>query len=34
MRYGSAWLIDAAWLGRLPPVLASRLQELLDNPEG
>jgi len=27
-------LLDASWLGRLPPELASRLQELLDNPEG
>ncbi len=26
-------LIDAAWCGRFPPELASRLQELLDNPE-
>jgi hypothetical protein len=27
-------LIDATWLSRLPPVLAARLQELLDHPEG
>jgi hypothetical protein len=27
-------LIDAAWRDRLPPELAARLQELLDNPEG
>lgn len=27
-------LIDASWLPRLPPVLAARLKELLDNPEG
>jgi hypothetical protein len=26
-------LVDAAWCGRFPPELASRLQELLDNPE-
>jgi len=27
-------LIDASWCGRLPPVLAARLQQLVDNPEG
>jgi hypothetical protein len=27
-------LIDASWTQRLPPVLASRLQELLDDPHG
>jgi hypothetical protein len=27
-------LLDASWLPRLPPELAFRLQELLDNPEG
>lgn len=27
-------LIDAGWCQRFPPELASRLQELLDNPEG
>jgi hypothetical protein len=27
-------LIDASWLNRLPPELAQRLQELLDNPDG
>lgn len=27
-------LVDASWLPRLPPVLAARLQELLDNPNG
>ena len=27
-------LLDAAWLDRLPPELAARLKELLDNPEG
>jgi hypothetical protein len=27
-------LLDASWLGRLTPELASRLQELLDNPDG
>jgi hypothetical protein len=27
-------LIDASWCARLPPELASRLQELLDNPNG
>jgi hypothetical protein len=27
-------LIDRAWLSRLQPELASRLQELLDNPDG
>src|SRR5712691_1954372 len=27
-------LVDAAWPPRLPPELATRLQELLDNPEG
>jgi hypothetical protein len=26
-------LVDASWLNRLPPPLAGRLQELLDNPE-
>jgi hypothetical protein len=27
-------LIDGSWRERLPPVLAARLQELLDHPEG
>jgi hypothetical protein len=27
-------LVDDSWLERLPPELASRLRELLDNPEG
>jgi hypothetical protein len=27
-------LVDASWLARLPEPLASRLQELLDNPDG
>lgn len=27
-------LIDASWPAKLPPELASRLQEILDNPEG
>ncbi|MBI4579824.1 MAG: hypothetical protein HY718_08985 [Planctomycetes bacterium] len=27
-------LVDASWCDRLPPALASRLQELLANPEG
>jgi hypothetical protein len=27
-------LLDAAWLDRLPPELAARLKELLDNPDG
>jgi hypothetical protein len=27
-------LLDASWLTRLPPPLAARLQELLDNPNG
>lgn len=27
-------LVDQSWLGRLPPALRPRLQELLDNPEG
>jgi Uncharacterised nucleotidyltransferase len=27
-------LVDESWCGRLPPVLAARLKELLDNPEG
>jgi hypothetical protein len=27
-------LIDSSWLARLPPELARRLQELLDNPDG
>jgi hypothetical protein len=27
-------LIDASWCQRCPPVLAARLQELIDNPEG
>jgi hypothetical protein len=27
-------LIDRSWLNRLPPELATRLQELLDNPDG
>lgn len=26
--------IDASWLPRLPPVLAARLQELIDTPGG
>jgi hypothetical protein len=26
-------LIDASWIKRLPPPLASRLQELLDSPD-
>jgi hypothetical protein len=26
-------LVDASWLARLPPVLAQRLKEILDNPE-
>ncbi len=30
----SVGLVDATWLDRLPPVLRSRLQELLDNPDG
>jgi len=29
----SVGLIDASWLTRLPPVLAARLKELIDNPE-
>jgi len=29
----SVGLIDASWLARLPPVLAARLKELIDNPE-
>ena len=27
-------LVDAGWLERVPAPLRSRLQELLDNPEG
>ena len=27
-------LVDASWLGRLPVPLQSRLQELIDHPEG
>ena len=27
-------LVDASWIHRVPPELASRLQELLDNPNG
>lgn len=27
-------LLDGTWCGRLPPELASRLQELIDNPNG
>lgn len=27
-------LVDAQWLTRLPPVLAERLRQLLENPEG
>jgi hypothetical protein len=27
-------LLDPSWLGKLPPALAARLQELLDNPDG
>jgi hypothetical protein len=27
-------LIDSSWVGRFPPELATRLQELIDNPEG
>ena len=27
-------LVDAGWLEKVPPTLRSRLQELLDNPEG
>jgi hypothetical protein len=27
-------LIDASWCGRLPPPLAARLQQLVDNPDG
>lgn len=27
-------LVDRTWLDRLPPALAERLQELLDNPDG
>ena len=27
-------LVDASWLGRVPGALRTRLQELLDNPEG
>lgn len=27
-------LLDASWINRLPPELAPRLKELLDNPEG
>jgi hypothetical protein len=27
-------LVDAQWLAKIPPVLADRLRQLLDNPEG
>jgi hypothetical protein len=27
-------LVDAQWISRLMPELATRLQELLDNPDG
>jgi hypothetical protein len=27
-------LVDESWLGRFPPVLAGRLKELLDSPDG
>ncbi len=27
-------LVDESWCGRLPPALAVRLKELLDNPNG
>jgi hypothetical protein len=27
-------LVDATWLPRLPPELAARLKELLDDPDG
>jgi hypothetical protein len=27
-------LVDASWVGRFPPALAARLQELLDDPNG
>jgi hypothetical protein len=27
-------LVDAVWLDKVPAALRSRLQELLDNPEG
>jgi hypothetical protein len=27
-------LVDAQWLPKLPPVLADRLRQLLENPEG
>jgi hypothetical protein len=27
-------LIDGSWCSRFPPVLAARLQELVDNPNG
>jgi hypothetical protein len=27
-------LVDESWCGRLPPVLAARLKELIDNPNG
>jgi hypothetical protein len=27
-------LIDASWLGKLPPILAERLQAILDTPDG
>jgi len=30
----SVGLVDASWLDRLPTMLRSRLQELLDNPDG
>ena len=30
----SVGLIDDSWLGKLPPALALRLKELLDNPDG
>src|SRR5262249_34457788 len=27
-------LVDESWCGRLPPALAERLKELIDNPDG
>ena len=27
-------LLDASWLGKLPPLLAERLKQLLDTPDG
>lgn len=30
----SVGLIDQSWIGRVPPDLAPRLQQILDNPEG